>query len=71
MDQGTINLAYQRLAAAIPEGVNKGEALRAACRLVADIINQFNEGTEKENNSVYTIAIGIIKAECEIFRIIR
>lgn len=29
MDQGIIDLAYQRLAAAIPEGVNKGGSIES------------------------------------------
>lgn len=65
MDEGIINLVYERIAAAVPEGTNKGEALRAALRFAADCIHQINK---EDNNMVLEASIGILKCEFRIFR---
>ena len=59
-----IDLAYERLAASIPEGTIKHEALRAACRLVGDILAQ---GSKEFDDTMFRATIGIIECEYKIW----
>ena len=65
MNEGIIDLVYERIAAAVPEGTNKGEALRAALRFAADFVHQINK---EDNNPVLEASIGILKCEFKNFQ---
>lgn len=60
-----IDLAYERLAGAIPEGTTKHEGLRAACRLVGDILRQMSKKDFDE--TLFDATVGIIKCEYNIW----
>lgn len=65
MDEKIIDLVYERLAAAVPEGTNKGEALRAALRFAADCVHQIDK---EDNSMVLDASIGILKCEFKNFQ---
>lgn len=65
MNNVKINETYVSLAGAIPEGVSKGEALKAACILVGDILEQISG--KKFDYSIYEATVGIIKIEYQKF----
>ena len=65
MDEKIIDLVYERLAAAVPEGTNKGEALRAALRFASDCVHQIDK---EDNSMVLDASIGILKCEFKNFQ---
>ena len=65
MNEDIIDLVYERIAAAVPEGTNKGEALRDALRFAADCVHQINK---EDNNPVLEASIGILKCEFKNFQ---
>ena len=60
-----IDLVYERVAAAVPPGANRGEALRAALRFAADCIHQIDAS---DDNPVLEASIGILKCEFKNFQ---
>jgi hypothetical protein len=66
MNEDIIDLVYERIAAAVPEGTNKGDALRAALRFAADCVHQIDK---KDNSMVLDASIGILKCEFKNFQI--
>lgn len=65
MNEDIIDLVYERIAAVVPEGTNKGEALRAALRFAADCIHQIDK---EDDNLVLEASINILKCEFRIFQ---
>jgi hypothetical protein len=65
MNEDIIDLVYERISAAVPDGTNKGEALRAALRFAADCIHQINKG---DDNIVLEVSIGVLKCEFAKFQ---
>ena len=65
LENGLVQLCYERIASAVPQGINKKEALRAGIRFVADCIHQINQS---DDNMVMKASIGLLKAEFGIFQ---
>lgn len=65
LENGLIQLCYERIAASIPQGINRKEALRAGIRFVADCIHQINQS---DDNIVMDASIGLLKAEFKVFQ---
>ena len=63
-NEDIITLAYERIYGAIPEGTTRHEALRAACRLVGDILGQASKNGFDE--LTFSATVNIIKCEYKI-----
>ena len=64
-NEGIIDLAYERIAEAVPQGTSKHEALRAACRFVGDILGQMSK--KDFDDTLFNATVGIIKCEYNIW----
>lgn len=64
-DNDIVDLVYERLSSAIPPGVTRGEALRAALRLTADCIHQIDKS---DDNDILMASIGILRCEFKNFQ---
>ena len=62
-DNDIVDLVYERLSSAIPPGVTRGEALRAALRLTADCIHQIDK-----SDDILTASVGILRCEFKNFQ---
>lgn len=65
LEDGLIQLCYERIASSIPQGINRKEALRAGIRFVADCIHQIDQS---DDNTVMEASIGLLKAEFKVFQ---
>jgi hypothetical protein len=65
LEDGLIQLCYERMADSIPQGINTKEALRAGIRFVADCIHQINQS---DDNAVMDASIVLLKAEFKVFQ---
>lgn len=65
LEDGLIQLCYERIASSVPQGINRKEALSAGIRFVADCIHQINQS---DDNIVMDASIGLLKAEFKVFQ---
>ena len=65
LEDGLVQLCYERLADSVPQGINMKEALRAGIRFVADCIHQIDQS---DNNMVMDASIGLLKSEFKVFQ---
>lgn len=65
LEDGLIQLCFERLASSVPQGINRKEALRAGIRFVADCIHQIDQS---DDNIVMDASIRILKYEFKVFQ---